>query len=303
MSVGRGEAAPVALADMALDEATKRFQAIWSSTFSMLQERNRLAHELEASAEASEHTFLRTFPYFGRDRTILKHMHMLLQALDTWKRRMSKEDAAGVPSVDQVESWTDTVSQLMELLAHTGHMMNDPSGAEILHELRSDHAHALDPLYSQTNAALEASEGETRHFSRLDMIQSMNDMPSTSALTSAEPFDTDEDRDTSALLSHNEAWRDQDRHLDHLSASISRQHSISVRMNEELELQSGIIGELDTDAESTGLRLGGAATRLERFRESIKEHGTCTTPFTRRTRETSMLTWDIHQAHCGRFSC
>ena len=56
-------------------------------------------------------------------------------------------------------------------------------------------------------------------------------------------------------------------------------------MNEELELHTGIISSLDADVESTGLRLGGASTSLERFRQSTREHGTrCS---------------DSHQVHCG----
>ena len=50
-------------------------------------------------------------------------------------------------------------------------------------------------------------------------------------------------------------------------------------MNEELELQTGTVAYPHTDVESTGLRLGGASTRLERFRESVKEHGSLWTIF------------------------
>lgn len=80
------------------------------------------------------------------------------------------------------------------------------------------------------------------------------------------------------LAQQNLAWRDQDDHLDNLHLSITRQHALSLQMNEELELQSGIIGNLDNDVERTGLRLGGASTRLGRLRESLRDKGTCTEP-------------------------
>ena len=143
--------------------------------------------------------------------------------------------------------------------------MNDPHGSEMIQELRSKYP-----------SALEVRKKSEDHGSRLDLIQSMADIPTSRFSTSQGNYD---EREASALFAQNEAWNDQERHLEQLNASISRQHNISLRMNEELELQTGIIGRLDTDVESTGLRLGGASTRLERFRESVKEHGSLWTIF------------------------
>jgi len=44
-------------------------------------------------------------------------------------------------------------------------------------------------------------------------------------------------------------------------------------MNDELELQAGLLDELDGDVENTGLRLGRASGRLRRVERSLKEHG------------------------------
>lgn len=259
-----GDAAAAAIVDMEMPEATKRFQSLWNSAFGMIQERNRLAHELETSADTLDHTFLRTFPYFSRNKSIMKHMHTLMYALDTWKKRVSASDPH-VPTKEQLDAWTATVAQLLELLSHTGQAMNDPYGSEMIQELRSKYPSVLEARKKTEDPGL-----------RLDMIESMADMPTSRLSTSQGDFD---EREASALFAQNEAWNDQESHLDQLHASISRQHNISLRMNEELELQTGIIGNLDTDVESTGLRLGGASTRLGRFRESVNEHGSLWTIF------------------------
>lgn len=68
---------------------------------------------------------------------------------------------------------------------------------------------------------------------------------------------------------------EQDQHLDALSASLSRQHEMSLQMNEELDLHQELLERFDSDAEHTGLRLGGAANQLDRLRSSLKDHGEC----------------------------
>lgn len=70
----------------------------------------------------------------------------------------------------------------------------------------------------------------------------------------------------------------QDSQLDTLSLSIGRQRDLSLRMNEELELQSDLLDDLDQDVERTGLRLGRASGQLDRVRRKVKDHGECQDP-------------------------
>ena len=112
-----------------------RIQALCRSTFAQLQERNRLAHEFASSADESEHAFLRTFPYFARDGTILKYMHALMEALETWHAAPA-EESADLPTSEQLDAWTASVARLMEQLAQTNQVLNDPRGCEMLQELR-----------------------------------------------------------------------------------------------------------------------------------------------------------------------
>ena len=44
-------------------------------------------------------------------------------------------------------------------------------------------------------------------------------------------------------------------------------------MNDELELQSEILDDLDGDVERTGLRLGRASGQLDKVKRGLKDHG------------------------------
>jgi syntaxin 8 len=86
--------------------------------------------------------------------------------------------------------------------------------------------------------------------------------------------DEEDGRDNAELLqSQRQQMANQDNQLDHLSASIGRQHHLSLQMNEELETHATLLDEMDRDVENTGARLGRASRRLDQFTNSLKEHG------------------------------
>ena len=66
---------------------------------------------------------------------------------------------------------------------------------------------------------------------------------------------------------------DQDVHLDTLSRSITRQRDLSVQINDELDVHTGLLEELDHDLDNTESRLGRASQRLGRVAKGAKEHG------------------------------
>lgn len=55
---------------------------------------------------------------------------------------------------------------------------------------------------------------------------------------------------------------EQDEHLDRLAQSISRQHNISLQINDELDVHSGLLEELDTELDHTRHRMSNARRRL-----------------------------------------
>ncbi|KAJ3576013.1 hypothetical protein NP233_g705 [Leucocoprinus birnbaumii] len=78
--------------------------------------------------------------------------------------------------------------------------------------------------------------------------------------------------DAGLLLQQRMMMTEQDDHLDRLSQSINRQHHISLQINDELEVHSGLLEELDTDIDRTHSRLSGARRRLDRVAQGAKEN-------------------------------
>ena len=66
---------------------------------------------------------------------------------------------------------------------------------------------------------------------------------------------------------------EQDDHLEHLSQSISRQHHISLQINDELDTHTGLLEGLDHDLDRTQGRLGNARRRLDRVARGAKANG------------------------------
>lgn len=104
--------------------------------------------------------------------------------------------------------------------------------------------------------------------------------PSSSTHLSSEPYRDASPPSSSPKQDHAELFESQkrmfasqDNQLDTLTMSIGRQRDLSLRMNEELELQGELLEDLDGDVERTGLRLGRASGQLERVRRGVGEHG------------------------------
>ncbi|KAL0958823.1 hypothetical protein HGRIS_014142 [Hohenbuehelia grisea] len=87
--------------------------------------------------------------------------------------------------------------------------------------------------------------------------------------------DPDTEGDPGIMLqTQRRLMNEQDDHLDRLSQSIGRQHHISLQINDELDVHTGLLQELDSDLDNTSSRLGGARRSLDRVAKGAKEHGT-----------------------------
>ena len=80
------------------------------------------------------------------------------------------------------------------------------------------------------------------------------------------------------LLSHLPLWYkqsliEQDQYLDLLSHSINRQHHMSLQINEELDVHSNLLEELDTQLDHTEGRLGRARKSLDKVARGVKNNG------------------------------
>ena len=65
----------------------------------------------------------------------------------------------------------------------------------------------------------------------------------------------------------------QDVHLDELSRSITRQRDISLQINDELDVHTGLLEGLDHDLDRTDSRLTNARRKLDRVARGAKENG------------------------------
>lgn len=95
----------------------------------------------------------------------------------------------------------------------------------------------------------------------------------------AEPFTpyTDDPEagytDEEMLQMQHQMMNDQDVHLDRLSQSINRQRDLSLQINDELDVHTGLLEELDHELDHTGSRLSGARRSLDRVAKGAKENG------------------------------
>ncbi|KAI9457640.1 syntaxin-like protein [Lactarius psammicola] len=90
--------------------------------------------------------------------------------------------------------------------------------------------------------------------------------------------DPEAGRDPAFLLQEQRRLMDdQDVHLDTLSHSITRQRDLSMQINDELDVHTGLLEELDHEMDNTGNRLSRAGQRLGRVAKGAKEHGSVVT--------------------------
>ncbi|KAF9259254.1 hypothetical protein L218DRAFT_974676 [Marasmius fiardii PR-910] len=79
------------------------------------------------------------------------------------------------------------------------------------------------------------------------------------------------------LQTQRQMMDEQDQHLDRLSSSISRQHHLSLQINDELDVHTGLLEELDTELDRTEGRLTGARRRLDRVARGARNNGSTVT--------------------------
>ncbi|KAK7040791.1 hypothetical protein VNI00_009697 [Paramarasmius palmivorus] len=101
--------------------------------------------------------------------------------------------------------------------------------------------------------------------------------PSNKANNGFAPYTDDPeagyDDPSTMLQTQRQMMDDQDRHLDQLSHSITRQHHLSLQINDELDVHTGLLEELDTELDRTEGRLSGARRRLDRVARGAKNNG------------------------------
>ncbi|KAG8715413.1 hypothetical protein FRC09_016644 [Ceratobasidium sp. 395] len=90
-----------------------------------------------------------------------------------------------------------------------------------------------------------------------------------------EPAAYEEDGQThdEIMLQQRQMMDEQDTHLDRLSSSIRNQRDISIQINDELDVHTGLLESLDHELDSTHDRLGRARRRLDHVARGAKDNG------------------------------
>ncbi|THH07009.1 hypothetical protein EW145_g3684 [Phellinidium pouzarii] len=116
----------------------------------------------------------------------------------------------------------------------------------------------------------ETQETRTASSSSLPQTSSQKHLPYV-PYSDEPPPSPDKDFEPSEVLQQQRLLMDeQDAHLDHLSLSVGRQRDISLQINDELEVHTGLLDEFDHGLDNTHNRLGGARRRLESFGRGVK---------------------------------
>ncbi|KAJ7621173.1 syntaxin-like protein [Roridomyces roridus] len=168
---------------------------------------------------------------------------------------------AGILALEAKEGRSDAVNLLRNQHERMRGMLGagEDEGVES-YRLRS----SLDPLKPPTSA------------------QRQELLPTTpsSGLNSAvfTPYTDDPEAEPAELLQTQRLMMDQqDNHLDLLSHSINRQRDLSLQINDELDVHTGLLQELDTDLNHSETILGRARGRLDRVAAGAKRNGSAVT--------------------------
>ncbi|CAE6422021.1 unnamed protein product [Rhizoctonia solani] len=87
------------------------------------------------------------------------------------------------------------------------------------------------------------------------------------------PYEDEGPSHDDILLQQRQMIDEQDSHLDRLSHSIRNQHDISLQINDELEVHTGLLEALDHELDSTGDRLSRARRRLDHVARGARDNG------------------------------
>ncbi|QRV78488.1 SNARE complex subunit [Ceratobasidium sp. AG-Ba] len=88
-----------------------------------------------------------------------------------------------------------------------------------------------------------------------------------------EPGEEDGPTHDEIMLQQRQMMDEQDTHLDRLSSSIRNQRDISIQINDELDVHTGLLESLDHELDSTHDRLGRARRRLDHVARGAKDNG------------------------------
>ena len=124
---------------------------------------------------------------------------------------------------------------------------------------------SLPPVREPTPPLLPSTPPKRRTSSEEGVYRPYKDEPA--------PYDENEPSHDEMILQQRQMMDEQDTHLDRLSHSIRNQHDISLQINDELEVHTGLLESLDHELDTTGDRLSRARRRLDHVARGAKDNG------------------------------
>ncbi|BGP42995.1 hypothetical protein JCM10450v2_007115 [Rhodotorula kratochvilovae] len=234
-------------------EATaSRLSSLSTQTLSRTLELTRL-HQLNLGAPAHlSSTIQRNLAQLARGITALEDegatSHDVLVGLrGQWERIVGLVEPLGVHVEERLRS--------EEERNRTGRLVETDDEREPAEDDDDEEALPLKPVQAPPHVAIPV------HDDRRDIAQMEED-------------EEEMDRANQEVLQMQKRMlEDQDTQLDSLSSAISRQHALSLRVAEELELHSSLLDDTDEALDRTQSNLRRASGRLDQFTQRAKETG------------------------------
>ncbi|UZJ54099.1 hypothetical protein CBS101457_003419 [Exobasidium rhododendri] len=189
-----------------------------------------------------------------------------IAALQTEQFKLDQEARKSKVSLEEVRRKEDELIEVKGAWDRLCEVLQkDPRTGELLDQVKQSHSTLFDSIQNNQTSLQEQSTPYR------DTPLTMESSPSD------QPYDGPDN--TEIIQSQHQQMYSQDDQLDNLSASIGRQHHLSLQMNEELQTHAELLDEMDLAVDSTGARLGRASRRLDTVAKSLKEHGSTWTIF------------------------
>ncbi|KIL62800.1 hypothetical protein M378DRAFT_12590 [Amanita muscaria Koide BX008] len=173
----------------------------------------------------------------------------------------------GILKLEANEGRTEAVSLLKSQFERMRGMLGDEGNVESLEIQQTT------PALPRTSLS---KDGTGAPLGGSSLLGSSKDFASSASYT---PYkdEPEESHPDTILQVQRQLLGEQDEHLDQLSRSINRQHHISLQINDELGVHTGLLEELDTEVDMTGSRLSSARRRLDKLAKGARENSSTVT--------------------------
>ncbi|GAA5981156.1 hypothetical protein JCM5350_007178 [Sporobolomyces pararoseus] len=210
--------------------------------------------------------------------TITKNLQTLIRGIDQLDELARARGGGGEGSKDQVlESLKQQEDRIIGLVRGLGINVQEsvkrkPKSGKTgkLVDTGEGEDDTVDPFESGEDAVPLEDVKPSPHVS---IPMSSNDATNRELNTMEEDEEAMKRANSQVMQMQQRMMEDQDEQLDSLSSAISRQHALSLRVAEELELHSNLLDDTEAAVDRTDANLRRASGRLDQFAQKAKNTG------------------------------